>query len=224
MEQQRHGRVADAFVLVVGDHQRDVGPLAADPGDDGGEHVGQFGADDQQPFGVGLGRGDLQQRDQLAGGGQPVLDQAVVGEFGQFLDADAGVAQHFHHGPGPERAVLFEGQVAALPGVGVLGPDPAGGLGLITGRRRVCPAAVNSSPGRWRSAAAAARRCGPVRPSTQATRAGRTGSRSRVRWSIRDLRRERSFLWATSLALTGQGTAHGPHRAGSSAAHWAMSR
>jgi hypothetical protein len=33
----------------------------------------------------------LQQRDQLAGGGQPVLDEAVVGQLGEFLDADAGV-------------------------------------------------------------------------------------------------------------------------------------
>jgi hypothetical protein len=53
------------------------------------QHVGEFGADDQQPFGVGLGRGDLQQRDELAGVRQPVLDQAVVGQLGQFLDPDA---------------------------------------------------------------------------------------------------------------------------------------
>ena len=52
------------------------------------EHIGEFGRDDQEPFGVGLGRGDLQQRDQLAGRGQPVLDQAVVAEFGELLDAD----------------------------------------------------------------------------------------------------------------------------------------
>jgi hypothetical protein len=35
LEQQRHGRVVDAFVLVVGHHQRNVGPIAADAGDDG---------------------------------------------------------------------------------------------------------------------------------------------------------------------------------------------
>jgi hypothetical protein len=36
------------------------------------------GENDQQPFGVGLGRGDLQQRDKFPGGRQPVLDEAVV--------------------------------------------------------------------------------------------------------------------------------------------------
>ena len=90
------------------------------------EHVGQFGADHQQPFGVGLGRRDLQQRDELAGGGQPVLHQAVVGELEQFLDADAGGAQHLDDGPGPERVVLLEGQVAAFAGGRVVGPDLVG--------------------------------------------------------------------------------------------------
>jgi hypothetical protein len=66
-----------------------VGLAVTDPGDDGGQNVGEFGRDDEQPFGVGLGRGDLQQRDQLPGIWQPVLDQAVVGQFGQLLDPDA---------------------------------------------------------------------------------------------------------------------------------------
>jgi hypothetical protein len=65
-------------VVVVGDHERDGTVLASDATDDGGEHLGELRADDQQPFGVGLGRGDLQQRDQLAGGWQLVLDQAVM--------------------------------------------------------------------------------------------------------------------------------------------------
>lgn len=94
------------------------------------EHVGELGRDDQQPFCVGLGRGDLQQRNQLTGRWQPVMDQAVVGQLGEFLDADTGVAQHLDHRPGPEAAVLCEGEVATLPAVGVLGPDAAGGLAL----------------------------------------------------------------------------------------------
>ena len=102
---------------------------AADPGDDGRQHVGELGGDDQQSFGVGLGRGDLQQRDQFAGVRQPVLDQAVVRELGQFLDPQARVAQHLNHRPGPEAAVFLEGQVAAPP-VWMLCPDAAGGLGL----------------------------------------------------------------------------------------------
>ncbi len=35
----------------------------------------------QQPLGVGLGRGDLQHRYDLTGGGQGVGDEAVVGEL-----------------------------------------------------------------------------------------------------------------------------------------------
>lgn len=95
---------------------------------------------------------------------------------------------------------------------------------FITDRRRVVPAAVNSSPGGawWAAASSPAVRLPSA--STQDTSAGSTGSRSRVRASIRDMRWDRSFLWETSLALTGQRTAQGPHRAGSSSAHSAMSR
>ena len=81
LEQQRHGRVVDAFVLVVGHHQRDVEAIAADAGDDGREHIGEFGRDDQQPFGVGLGRDDLQERNEFPGARQPVLDEAVMRQF-----------------------------------------------------------------------------------------------------------------------------------------------
>jgi hypothetical protein len=81
-------------VGVVGDDERDGAGAVPDPGDDGGEHVGELGRDNQEPFDVGLGRGDVQQRDQLAGRGESVLDQAVVGELCQFLEADA-----FSRGP-----------------------------------------------------------------------------------------------------------------------------
>lgn len=47
------------------------------------------GADDQEPLGVSLVRSDLRQRDEPAGGGQPILGQAVVGQLGQFLDPDS---------------------------------------------------------------------------------------------------------------------------------------
>ena len=86
--------------------------------------------DHQQPLGVGLGRADLQQRDQFPGGGQPVLDEAVVRQLGQFLDPDSGVAHHLYHRPGPEPAVFFEAEITAPTAVGVLGPDAPGGLGL----------------------------------------------------------------------------------------------
>jgi hypothetical protein len=94
LEQQWYRRVPYAFVVVVGDGQRHGAVLVTDPADDGGEHVGELGPDDQEPFFVGLGRGDVQQRDQLPAGRQPVLDQAVMGQLGEFLDPDA-----FSRGP-----------------------------------------------------------------------------------------------------------------------------
>jgi hypothetical protein len=74
-------------VGVVGGGERDSPVGAADAGDDRGQGVGELGADDEEPFGVGLGRGDGQQGDELAGGGEAVLDQAVVGQLGELLDA-----------------------------------------------------------------------------------------------------------------------------------------
>lgn len=50
-----------------------------------------------------------------------VVDQAVVAEFGEFLDPDSGVSQRLDRYPGPERAVFFSGQVTAGAGDRVLG-------------------------------------------------------------------------------------------------------
>ena len=118
------------------------------------------------------------------------------------------MAKNLHRGPGPERAVLFEGEVPAAAGGGVLGPDLGAGAVLAsTVRRSVCPAAVNMLSGGGGRAAAGSG--GRVRAaSTAAARTGRTGSRSLVRWSIRDLRRARSFLRDISSSRIGQGTAH----------------
>ena len=129
---------------VVGGCERDgpVGP--ADAGDDCGQDVGELGADDEKPFGVGLGRGDGQQGDQLAGGGETVLDQAVVGELGEFLDPDAGVPEDLDDGPGPERVVFLAGQVPPAASAGFLGLGAGGGVGqagaaelLATGGERL---------------------------------------------------------------------------------------
>jgi hypothetical protein len=84
-------------------------------------------AGDQQPLGVGLGRRDLQERDDFPGRGKPVVDQAVVGEFGQFLDPDASGAQDLDGGERPERVLFLFSQIAALAGGWVLGPDLADG-------------------------------------------------------------------------------------------------
>ena len=100
LEQQGHRRFPGPLVRVVGRGERDGPATAADAGDDGGQGVGELGADDEEALGVFLGRGDRQQGDQLAGRGEPALDQAVVGELCQLLDADAGAAQiHTLEGP-----------------------------------------------------------------------------------------------------------------------------
>ncbi len=50
-------------------------------------------------------------------------------QFGEFFYPDAGEAKNLHGRPGPECAVLFEGQVAAPAGGGILGPCPGAGAG-----------------------------------------------------------------------------------------------
>ena len=132
LEQDRQRRVEYPLVVVVGGHQRDRAGLVADPADDRAEHVGELRTDDQQPLGVGLGRGDVQQRDQLPGGRYPVLHQAGMGQLGQFLNPHAGQPKDLHGCPGPERPILLAGEVAAgaVCGVcGVFGPDVGRGPG-----------------------------------------------------------------------------------------------
>jgi hypothetical protein len=72
LEQQRHRRVLDLLADVVGGNQRYRPVGGAQASDDGAEDVGEFRADQQEPFGVGLGRGDPQQRYDCAGGREPV--------------------------------------------------------------------------------------------------------------------------------------------------------
>ena len=65
---------------------------------------------------------------------------------------------------------------------------------VVMVRRSVCPVAVNTSPG-VAALAAVSRSAVALRwLSVAAIRAGRMGSRSRVRWSMRDLRRSAAFL------------------------------
>src|SRR5659263_460072 len=95
---------------------------------------------------AGFGRRDLQQGDEFAGGGQLVVDEAVVGKLSQFLDPNAGVAQHVDRGQRPERLVFLQAQVAsfAVPGSSAqVLPTVAW---VVPERRIVCPATVNVSP------------------------------------------------------------------------------
>ena len=226
LEQQRHRRVPDPFVDVVGDHQRHRAVVAADPADDRAEDVGQLGRDDQQPLGIGLGRGDLQQRDQLAGGGQPVLDEAVVRQFCEFLDPDAGEAENLHGRPGPERAVLFEGEVAAPAGGRVLGPHLRAGAGAGQHRpaQRLPGRGEHPVRGRWPARPAGVRRpcCGRRRR----RRPGRAGPAA-VPWSAGPSATCGGRVPSCgTFPRRGSGRARPtrPQRAGSSTAHWAMSR
>jgi hypothetical protein len=74
----------------------------------------------------GLGRHDLQRRDQFAGGGHLVLGDAVVAELAEFFEPDAGMAQDFHECPRPEGFAFHACQVGAQAAAGWAGPDGAG--------------------------------------------------------------------------------------------------
>ena len=94
----------------------------------------------------------------------------------------------------------------------------------VTERVRVCPAAENACPGGVSRAASSSASAVFRRWLTAWTSAGRTGRRSRVRASIRDLRCRAALRWLISAALTGHRATQAPQRAVSSAAHCAMSR
>ena len=84
LEQERHRLAHPAFVLVIALDERDdpsASGVAADDCRDDGE---QFGRHREDTLPVGLGRGDDQQRDDLAVGAL-VLADAEVGELKQFL-------------------------------------------------------------------------------------------------------------------------------------------
>ncbi|MFE0452819.1 hypothetical protein ACFW2D_16325 [Streptomyces sp. NPDC058914] len=112
--------VPDSFLDVVGSDQRNCPVVVSYPADDGTEHVSKLRGDDQQPFRVCLRRDDVQQGNQFASGRKGVLDEAVMAEFGQLLDPDAGVPEDFDGGPGRESVMLFESEVASIAGVGIL--------------------------------------------------------------------------------------------------------
>lgn len=62
----------DLLADAVGGNQRYRRVGGAQASDAGAEDVGEFRADQQEPFGVGLGRGDPQHRYDCAGGREPV--------------------------------------------------------------------------------------------------------------------------------------------------------
>ena len=150
----------------------------------GDEHVGQLGADDQEPLGVGLGRGDLQQRDQLAGGRAAGTGSGCGGTVRSVPRCGCRSCRRTSIiGPGPERR-----GVPRRSGRGACrwrGPRPRSGRSSRSWHRRPgaasAPPAVNSSPG-----AAAPGGLQPlgggVRSASAAARPGRAG-RAAVRGS-----------------------------------------
>src|ERR1035437_1530163 len=129
LEQDRRRRPPYAFAPVVGGDQRDCPAGLADPLDDGRQYVRQLRGYDQKSLLICLGRDDLQQGDDLAGGRQPVLDQAVVADLQEFLDPDAREPQDFDGSPCPEGVIVFHAEVPALAAGRVVGPYlPGAGL------------------------------------------------------------------------------------------------
>lgn len=104
-------RVPDLFADVVGGHQRYRSVGGAQAVDDGAEDVGECPADQEKSIGVGLGRGELQQRHDVGGGREPVLGHAVMPQFQELFVADAGQAEDLERGEEPKRLLFFIGQV-----------------------------------------------------------------------------------------------------------------
>ena len=75
----------------------------------------------------------MEQWHQFTGRGKSILHHARVGQLGELLDADAGMAQHLNGRPGPEGPMFFQSQVAPFSAIGVLGPD-VGDVGPNSGR------------------------------------------------------------------------------------------
>src|SRR5450756_2085552 len=93
--QSRSSAASDVYKRqVVDGDERDCPAGLADPLDDGRQDVRELRGYDEKSLLIGLRRDDLQQGHDLAGGRQPVLDQAVVADLQQFLDPAA-----FSRGP-----------------------------------------------------------------------------------------------------------------------------
>jgi hypothetical protein len=132
LEQERHRLAHPALVLVVSLDEGDgpaVGGVAADDGGDDGDDGEQLSRHRNDALAVGLGRGDHQQRDDLAIGALLLAD-AEVGELEELLDPDAAVPQDLHGRPFPEGQFLIDGEVEDL----VCGKvaDPDAGLPAVT--------------------------------------------------------------------------------------------
>ena len=225
LEQQRHRRVPGALVGVVGGDQRDGAVGAADPGDDGGQDVGELGADDEEPLRVGLGRGD-----RSSGTSSPVAGS----RYWTRLWWDSSVSSSTRMPVWRRTSMAAQAQNALsssrvrsrrLPVPGSSAQVRRAGPGRRAARRSVCPAAVNISPGP--AAAGGVQPGGGVGAARgrrrRRGRAGRGAARGSAGpcgpWA-------RRLLLVLDVARRGWGRARptAPTGPGRPAAHWAMSR
>jgi len=93
-----------------------------------------------------------------------------------------------------------------------------------TERVKLSPATLNVDPGSTVRAAPSCAAASFLQRFVTSTSTGRIGSRSRVRSSMRALRRRRYFLRESSCRPIGHGATHRPQRSGSLSAHSARSR
>jgi hypothetical protein len=214
-------------VDVVGDDEGNGAAAVADAGDDGGEYVGELGRDRSRSTSV------LDGAMCSSGISSPVegslywtrlwCESSVSSSTRMPVDRSTSTAAQVQNAVLSSRARSRRVPVTGSPAQ--VRPLACPAVLMSAVLRKVAPAAVNRSPGAA-AVAAASRAAASFRPwSTTEMRAERTGMRSRVRWSIRDLRRLTVFDAALMSSLrTGEGAAHCAQRAGSSAAHWVMSR
>jgi hypothetical protein len=136
--QQGHRRVPGALPDVVGRDEGDGAVGAAGAGDDGGQDVGELRVDDKEPFLVGLGRRDGQERDELASGGEPVLDEAVVGQLVEFFEPVWRRTSMADHAQNALSSSRIRSRRLPVPGSSaqVRGDASGRGRGGVPGRRR----------------------------------------------------------------------------------------
>lgn len=91
--------------------------------------MSEFRTDGQDPLAVGLGRGDLQQHNELTIGHAVVPDRQVT-QFQQFFQTDAGQSEHLDDRPAPESVVLKRATVDGFRVGGIEAND-------LDGRERI---------------------------------------------------------------------------------------
>ncbi len=143
--------------------------------------------------------------DELTGGGQAILHQAVVAELLELLDSDPGGPEDFDDRPGPEGVVLFDRQVAALARDWVVHPHGLRGCDRDRGAEK--GSSFNrEGPARFSPTGSVEESLGRLSLALDAGNDDRErGEALAGAASMRDLRRRRAFFLLISFSLTGHG-------------------